>query len=359
MVLQRWVPQIMRLAASGAIVAGVLFASRPTRAAAPPDAYADAVDGSTTGLVLNANNAVGAPDGQFATVVGALGQELVLDMGSGEEGTGALVVTYQGVIAPISATVEYLDSSYSVITTSVLNLSNTGVGNTFTRTVPYTPTVAATPYRYVRFDSTLNAYLIDAVAASTYRPDSDNDGLDDVDEATHSTDPLNPDSDGDGLPDGWEVDHGLDPNNDAGSNGATGDPDSDGLNNAGEYAHGTDPFDDDTDNDTLPDGWEVDNNLNPTDATGANGANGDPDHDQLNNTGEYQYSTDPHDSDTDNDDLPDGWEVSYGLNPLDNTGDDGFNGDPDHDGLSNGQEYALGTNPVIADHVLYFPLVLR
>ena len=41
--------------------------------------------------------------------------------------------------------------------------------------------------------------------------DTDNDGLDDTDEATYGTDPLNPDTDGDGALDGEEVDAGSDP----------------------------------------------------------------------------------------------------------------------------------------------------
>ncbi|MCI0890887.1 MAG: metallophosphoesterase [Chloroflexi bacterium] len=42
-------------------------------------------------------------------------------------------------------------------------------------------------------------------------PDSDSDGLTDVEEAVHETDPLNADSDGDGLSDGAEVEAGSDP----------------------------------------------------------------------------------------------------------------------------------------------------
>ena len=42
-------------------------------------------------------------------------------------------------------------------------------------------------------------------------PDDDNDGLSDVDEATHNTDPLNPDTDGDGSSDSDEVRNGTNP----------------------------------------------------------------------------------------------------------------------------------------------------
>lgn len=77
----------------------------PGFAAPPPDPYADAVDPSTSGLILAPGNAVGAPDGNLATVVGLLGQNLVLDMGEDEEGTSDLIVHYGplgvGVVASI------------------------------------------------------------------------------------------------------------------------------------------------------------------------------------------------------------------------------------------------------------------
>ncbi len=66
--------------------------------------------------------------------------------------------------------------------------------------------------------------------------DSDADGLCDVDEPQHGTDPLNADSDGDGLSDGEELNtHGTDPLN----------PDSDGdfYADSREIEEGTDPND--------------------------------------------------------------------------------------------------------------------
>lgn len=49
------------------------------------------------------------------------------------------------------------------------------------------------------------------------------------------------------------------------------DYDGDGLNNLEEYLNGTDPLNPDTDNDSMPDGWEVHYGLNPLNASDANG----------------------------------------------------------------------------------------
>src|SRR5713101_2814930 len=59
---------------------------------------------------------------------------------------------------------------------------------------------------------------------------------------------------GDGIPDDWKIAHHLDPHDPA---LAGEDPDQDGLTNLEEYQHGTDPNNPDTDGDGLSDGDEV------------------------------------------------------------------------------------------------------
>jgi hypothetical protein len=57
-----------------------------------------------------------------------------------------------------------------------------------------------------------------------------------------------------GVPDDWAIAHGLNPNDPA---MPFEDPDHDGLNNLQEFQHGTDPHNPDTDGDGLSDGDEV------------------------------------------------------------------------------------------------------
>jgi hypothetical protein len=103
--------------------------------------------------------------------------------------------------------------------------------------------------------------------------------------------------------------------------------------------HGTNPLNPDTDSDGMPDGWEVQYGLNPLDASDGDE---DGDADGLTNLGEYQEGTDPTNPDTDSDGMPDGWEVQYGLDPL-NPSDAG--GDGDGDNLTNLAEHQAGTDP--------------
>jgi len=183
-------------------------------------------------------------------------------------------------------------------------------------------------------EHTLTAHAIDAFGSIT------------ISEPVTFT--VHADANSNGIPDWWELLHfgNLDQT-------ADGDFDGDGLSNIWEFNnqhHGFDPTDPsdairDTSQNGLPDWWEITH----FGAVGGIDASADPDSDGLTNLQEFQLGTNPHNWDTDGDLLPDGWEVQYGLNPLDATGLNGADGDPDGDGLNNFKEMVYGTNPMLAD----------
>ncbi len=170
--------------------------------------------------------------------------------------------------------------------------------------------------------------------------DADSDGLLNSNEFLYSCNPTNSDTDVDGMPDGWEVDNSLDPLLDDSGD----DEEPDGLTNLEEYQNGTDPHVSDTDGDGMPDAWEVVNNLDPL----VDDAAGDADGDGSSNLDEYTNGTDPNVADSDLDGMPDAWENTYNppLSPT-NSADGAL--DSDGDGLLNSNEYALGCSPVNPD----------
>ncbi|MDO6546317.1 M4 family metallopeptidase [Pseudoalteromonas carrageenovora] len=89
----------------------------------------------------------------------------------------------------------------------------------------------------------------------------------------------------------------------------------------------------DTDNDQLPDYWELVNGLNRLDASDAAS---DADTDGLTAFEEFNLGTNPNSADSDGDELSDGYEVSNDLLPLDAAD---ANLDYDADGYTNIQEF--------------------
>ncbi len=104
---------------------------------------------------------------------------------------------------------------------------------------------------------------------------------------------------------------------------------------------GTDPPNSDTDGDGVPDGVEY------TTIPMTNPRLRDTDGDGLTDGEENDLGTNPLMRDTDGDGLPDGWEQRYNFNPLQPEADTGL--DSDGDGLTLAQEAAFGTNPGSAD----------
>lgn len=93
----------------------------------------------------------------------------------------------------------------------------------------------------------------------------------------------------------------------------------------------------DSDNDGLPNFYELAIGTDPNDDADAFS---DSDGDLLSNVDEYFILSNPLDEDTDKDGIPDGYEVLVGLNVLDSS--DALN-DNDGDGSSNLDEYLAGT----------------
>ena len=155
--------------------------------------------------------------------------------------------------------------------------------------------------------------------------DSDNDGINDDQDAfpfdpteTVDTDVdgignnADPDDDNDGVPDAQDI-FPLDPSESL-------DTDGDGLGNNADADDDNDGVLDDDDAFPL-------NSLESTDTDGDGIGNNE-------------------DTDDDGDGMPDRWEIDNGLNPLD-AQDASF--DSDNDRLTSFQEYQLGTNPNVYD----------
>lgn len=170
------------------------------------------------------------------------------------------------------------------------------------------------------------------VGTDPCRPDTDGDGLTDIEEVRrYGTDPLQFDTDGDRLKDADEVRTFM-------TNALAADSDNDGLNDGDEvYDRRTNPLKADTDDDGLNDGEEVRQYM--TDPLKV-----DTDGDGLSDREEVKsYRTDPLKVDTDGDELNDRDEViTHGTDPL--------KADTDGDTLGDREEIETWrTNPLKAD----------
>ena len=191
-----------------------------------------------------------------------------------------------------------------------------------------------------------------------------------------TTNPRNTDTDGDGSFDGWELIHGISPTSSS-FDPETGiqyglalpmDPedwDLDGIPSREEFGIAADAVKEVTDvydnrGNLLAVGGNVVIKYTPDVSKGwtertcsTNPWNADSDYDGLMDGLEFAEegaeeitNYDPNSIDTDLDNLPDGWEVIYGLNKFgyDVMGQGGPYGDPDCDGVPNYQEYLTGAN---------------
>ncbi len=154
--------------------------------------------------------------------------------------------------------------------------------------------------------------------SNPYDRDTDSDGLLDADEVAMGSNINSADSDGDGFKDGNDdfpldetqhVDYETDDDNDgipnyfennmygiyANRHDSGDDLDSDGLTNLQEYNLGTLLDNSDSDDDGLPDAYEVIHDFNPLDISETS-LGADADLDGWNNMLEYQAETDPNDA---------------------------------------------------------------
>lgn len=341
------------------ILADIIFWTRIAWAVPLYTPYANSVAGQGGLGSGTAGNAVGAPDGKTALLLG-LNSSLTLDMGEGEEGVGPLKVYFGPLNVQVQMQVQFLDSAHTVVHSETRQLFSelTSTSQVFS----YDWRASGKAYRYVRISPLVSISLgVDAVEAlgfigGTPTQDLDGDGIPDRSDA----EPLKPN-----LP-APPGDDGDDSDGDGG--GGTRDPGGSSsrttttTNSANTTTtvirtitttsgSGATPVvnmlpaaSNDQDGDQMDDDWERANGLDPT----RNDAEEDPDKDELTNLREYQLDTNPKNADTDGDGMPDGWEVENGLNAKK---DDALE-DPDGDHITNLGEYRYGGNPYSAEHVV-------
>lgn len=193
---------------------------------------------------------------------------------------------------------------YSIDLASELNVNAWPLIMGHPRSYPrYSPNCCLKDFR--SYDA-INSTTIISLTPGAVLPESDDldgDGLGYAEEYLAGCDPEIPDTDGDELLDGDEV-HPLAPA--LASLAYNTDSDFDGLDDLEERCRGTDPMSPDTDGDGVSDYIEI-----------------------------KVIGSNPKWTDTDEDQIPDGWEYQFGTNVIVNDA----SGDPDSDGISNLAEY--------------------
>ena len=192
--------------------------------------------------------------------------------------------------------------------------------------------------------------------------DYDSDGSSLLEESIAGTDPGNNDTDGDGLSDGWEIMYNelteVDPLVPVPDEKLAEDADNDGLTLLEEERAGTNPASNDTDGDKLNDKWELIYQeyigIDPLRKSSPLSISSDSDEDGLTLLNESIAGTDPASSDTDDDGLGDGWELTYidtdGVDPVVKATEEELESDQDNDRLTLLEEAQRNKNPNKADN---------
>jgi len=174
--------------------------------------------------------------------------------------------------------------------------------------------------------------------------DRDRDGLSNLEEYELGTNPCIKDSDGDSISDNFEKILGLNPHvrNIDGDYDYIADNLDTQVDNAAELGDLGFTNADANDNE-IPDGWEIAYGLLDVEGRGVVNEDGDDisidyDVDNLLSVREYHLMTDPTNPDSDDDGLYDGWEVEYGFDPITITDGDH---DTDGDGLTDLDEFKV------------------
>ena len=141
------------------------------------------------------------------------------------------------------------------------------------------------------------------------------------------------DTDEDGMPDDFEIAHGLDPS----VNDSNLDLDGDGYSNLDEYKAGTRPDKEDIwDNAICSSGSFIVDLRIPRTIIATQDVSEVSAESIL-----FSLNTNKRALDSDNDGIPDWWELKYGFDPYSSDNDL----DSDNDGFTNLQEYNAGTDP--------------